>query len=244
MVKIHWESAPTVSQEGRDSNAEAIKKLGLPIHRGAGRLAIVGGGPSIAEHIEELKAWDGAIWAVNGTINWCIDHDIDAWFYTADAAPMAKWGYDFSRVKRAVLAPDCSPELVQYLLGIGAEVTLTAPIESGPTSVNAADFLSLHAGYHPMTYFGCEGSFSDEGTHAFASTHIEDWMDVDIGEGRYRTKAEFISQSIMLSNTIREFPTHYSEKSGGLLRAMIERGQEYDVYQVSNSLFAKLKDAA
>lgn len=244
MAKIHWESTPTVSQAGRDSNAEVIKKLGLPIHRGAGCLAIVGGGPSIDEHIEELKAWDGAIWAVNGAINWCIDHDIDAWFYTADAAPMAKWSYDFSRVKRAALAPDCSPELVRYLLTIGAQVTLTAPIQSGPTSVNAADFLSLHAGYHPMTYFGCEGSFLEGETHAFKSSHIEDWMDVDIGGKRFRTKAEFISQSLMLSNTICAFPEHYSEKSGGLVRAMIEHGHEYDVYQVSNSLFAKLKDAA
>lgn len=244
MVKIHWESAPTVGQEERDSNAVIIKTLGLPLHKGAGRLAIVGGGPSIADHIEELKAWDGAIWAVNGTINWCVDHGIDAWFYTADAAPMKNWRYDFSRVKRAVLAPDCSPELVRYLLGIGAEVTLTAPIESGPTSVNAADFLSLHAGYNPMTYFGCEGSFSEDGTHAFTSSHIEDWMVVDVGGQYFKSKAEFVSQSIMLSNTLRELPNHYSEKSGGLLRAMIEHGREYDVYAVSNSLFAKLKDAA
>jgi len=147
-------------------------------------------------------------------------------------------------VKRAVLAPDCSPELVGFLLNIGAEVTLTVPIESGPTSVNAADYLSLRAGYHPMTYFGCEGSFFGGETHAFKSTEIEDWMDVEIGGKRFRTKAEFVSQSIMLSNTIRELPAHYSEKSGGLLRAMIEHGQEYDVYAVSDSLFAKLKDAA
>lgn len=243
MVKIHWESAPTVSQAGRDANAEIIKTLGLPEHRGSGRLAVVGGGCSIAEHVAELQNWDGAIWAVNGAINWCIDHDIDAWFYTADAAPMAKWAYDFSRVKRAALAPDCSPELVHYLLERGAEVTLTAPIESGPTSVNASDYLSLRAGYRPMTYFGCEGSFADGVTHAFESSPIPDWMDVDVGGAHFRTKAEFVSQAIMLSNTIREIPEVYSEKSGGLLRAMIEHGHDYDVYAVANSLYAKLRDA-
>lgn len=243
MVKIHWESAPTTSQAERDSYGETIKALGLPLHKGTGRLAIVGGGPSIADHIDELKVWDGTIWAVNGTINWFIERDIDAWFYTADATSIGKWTYDLSRVRKAILAPDCSPDLVHYLLDRGALVTLTAPVQSGPTSVNAADFLSLHAGYNPMTYFGCEGSFR-ETTHAFQSADIADWMDVDVGGKLFRTKAEFVSQSIMLSNTIREFPAHYSEKSGGLLRAMLEHGHEYDVYQVSNSLFAKLKDAA
>ncbi len=157
---------------------------------------------------------------------------------------MANWTYDFSHVRRAALAPDVSPELIHYLIGIGAEITLTCPIESGPTSVNASDYLALSAGYHPVTYYGCEGSFPGGETHAFKSSEIEDWMDVQIGGKLYRTKAEFVSQSIMLSNTLREFPEHYSEKSGGLLRAMIEHGHEYDVYQVSNSLFAKLKDAA
>lgn len=244
MAKIHWESAPSVLQPERDANATVIKALGLPEHRGSGRLAIVGGGPSLSEHVEELQAWDGAVWAVNGAINWCLDHGINAWFYTADAAPLANWTYDLSRVTRAALAPDVSPELVEYLLARGAHVTLTAPIESGPTSVNAADFLSLRAGYRHMTYFGCEGSFSDGRTHAVESFPITDWMDVDVGGQRYRTKAEFVSQSIMLSNTLRAFPEYYAEKSGGLLRAMLDHGPEYDVYQVSNTLFAKLKDAA
>lgn len=245
MAKIHWESAPSVSQAGRDANAVIIKTLGLPEHRGSGRLAVVGGGPSVSEHIEELRNFDGTVWAVNGAINWCMDHGIDAWFYTADAAPMANWTYDLSRVKRAALAPDCSPELVRYLIERAAHVTLTPPVESGPTSANATDFISLKAGYRHMTYFGCEGSFADgHQTHAFESFPVEDWLEVVIGGEHYRTKAEFISQSIMLSNTLRAFPAYYSEKSGGLLRAMIEHGPEYDVDMVSNSLFAKLKDAA
>ncbi len=243
MAKIHWSCAPSVSVDGRNSNALVIKTLGLPEHRGSGRLAIVGGGPSITKHIEELRVWPGTVWAVNGAINWCIEHGIPAWFYTADAAPMAKWGYDLSRVRRAALAPDVSPELVEYLLAHGARVELTAPIESGPTSVNAADFLSLRAGYTQMTYFGCEGSYADDGsTHAFESFPLPDWLDVDVGKQRFRTKAEFISQSQMLSNTIRAFPEFYSERSGGLLRAMIEHGPEYDVYAVANSLFAKLSE--
>ncbi len=158
---------------------------------------------------------------------------------------MANWFYDLSRVRLAVLAPDVSPELVGYLIGNGARVELTPPIESGPTSVNAADFISLRAGYRKMVYFGCEGSFDYETgtTHAFTSFPIEDWLDVDVGGMRFRSKAEFISQAQMLSNTLREFPGFYSEKSGGLLRAMVEAGPEYDVYAVADSLYAKLVEA-
>lgn len=248
MAKIQWVSIPTVSDDARKANALAIEKLGLPKHRGAGRLAVVGGGPSIRDHLDELKAWDGTVWAVNGAINWCLENGIPAWFYTADASPMANWTYDLTRVRRAVLVPDCSMELIDHLQGHGSEITLTANLESGPTSVNASDFLSVDCGYGPITYFGCEGSFAqaekDADTHAFNSFPIEDWIIVEVGGSYYKTKAEFVSQSIMLANILREFPGVYSEKSGGLLRAMVEHGSEYDVVMVSNALFAKLKDAA
>lgn len=242
MGKILWESTPTVSQAGRDANAKVIEAFGLPKHRGAGRLAVVGGGPSIRQHIEELRDWDGAIWAVNGTINWCLDHGIDAAFYTADAASASIWPYDLSRVTRAVLAPDVAPDLISYLLKNGADVSLTGPIHSGPTSANASDYISLESGYTGVTYFGCEGCFDEGDTHAFNSVSIPDWVGVEVRGEYFRTKAEFISQSVMLANVIRAFPTIYTDKSGGLLRAMVENGPDYDVYMVSNSLFAKLND--
>ncbi len=242
MAKIHWESAPNVSQDARDANAKVIEALGLPNHRGSGRLAVVGGGPSIRDHIEELRNWDGQIWAVNGTINWCIDNGIKAWFYTADAMPPKTWAADLSRVTKAVLAPDVSVKMVEHLQKIGAEITLTGPIHSGPTSANASDYLSLECGYRNITYFGCEGSFEPENTHAYGTNPIPDWMIVEVGGEYHKTKSEFVSQAVMLSSVINAFPHIYSEKSGGLLRAMIKHGFEHDVYSVANSLFAKLKD--
>lgn len=242
MAKIHWVSTPTVSDAERQANAVVVGALGLPKHKGAGRLAVVGGGPSIKEHIDELRNWDGTVWAINGTINWCMDHGIDAWFYTADSNPPAKWPYDLSRIKKAVLLPDCAPEMASHLQGLGAHIELTALLESGPTSANAADYLGIEAGYTHITYFGCEGSFEPKSTHAFKSSEIEDWLVVDVGGEHYRTKAEFISQSIMLCNTINAFPQFYAEKSGGLLAGMLKHGPDHDVYMVSHSLYAKLTD--
>lgn len=241
MAKIHWVSAPSVSDDARAANAVAIAALGLPKHRGAGRLAVVGGGPSIRDHIEELRNWDGAIWAVNGAINWCLDNGIKALFYTADALPPDRWVYDLGRVRSAVLPPSVSPELVKLLLALGAKVELACEIESGPTSANATDYLAIDADYTSVHYFGCEGSFAPDSTHAFPSAEITDWMQVNVGGDLHFTKAEFISQAIIMARTISAFPHIYQDRSGGLLASILKHGPEYDVTRVSDELFAKLK---
>lgn len=240
---------PTVPNSARDANAEIVKTLGLPCHKGSGRLAIVGGGNSINSHIEELRNWDGSVWAINGAVNWCLDHGIDAAFYTIDAQPPSNWGYALNRIKRAIVASDCSPALILKLLGQGAEVSLLPVPEGGPdigpTSACYAGLLGPEAGYSDMTWFGCEGSFG-ETTHAFASPMIAEWICVSVGGAELTTKPEFAQQSQVISEIIRAFPKFYSERSGGLLRAMIEHGSDYDVSMVSNELFAKLttKEAA
>lgn len=249
MVKIHWESAPNVSVDTRNANAVEIKKLGLPNHRGAGRLAVVGSGPSINEHIEELKNWPGQIWAINGTINWCVDHGIDAWFYTCDACGPDIWPYDLSRITKAVLTADGNPAMVKHLQGLGAVVELVGLPQSGPTSANASDYLAIECGYTGVTYFGCEGSFAaaeiGAASHGFKTGYsIDDWMIIELGGEYFKTKHEYIASAIMLHLSISEFPHIYSEKSGGLLRAMLKHGIAYEDVMVANSLYDKLRDAA
>lgn len=221
----------SVSNEARDANAELNKALGLPVHRGSGRLAIVGGGPSIASHVEELQNWDGTVWAVNGAINWCIENGINAWFYTIDAAPISRWTYDLSRITKAVLSIDCDPGVFAKLSAARVE-TLSVP-DGGPTSANAVDWYAIEAGYHGgVTWFGCEGSFAGE-THAFKSHPIDQWIDVRVGGQEYRTKPEFLEQCRIMAEVIRAVPHFYSEKSGGLLRAMVEHGMGYELVAIS-----------
>lgn len=221
---------PSVSNEARDANAATNKALSLPSHRGTGRLAVVGGGNSINRHIEELKAFDGTIWAVNGTINWCLDHGIDAYFYTIDAQPVENWTYDLSRIRKAVLAIDCSPSMFARLKG--ADVSVLTASDGGPTSANSADLLSLQAGYVGVTFYGCEGSFEEE-THAYKSHPVAAWIVVRVGGKDYRTKPEFLEQSRVMAEVIRALPKFYSEHSGGLLRAMVEHGMGYELADIS-----------
>lgn len=236
-MSLHWTAVASVSKEARHANEVIVKKLGLPLHWGVGRLAVVGGGHSISEHAEELKAWDGAIWAVNGTINWCLDHGIDAAFYTIDASPIERWHYDLSRVRRAVLAPDCDPSLFAYLQRQGADISLTQTPDGGPTTAAASDFLSLQAGYRHITFFGCEGNFG-ETSHAYKSIQADGWIIVEIGGHRFTTKPEFIDQAKIMSEVLREFPEFYAEKSGGMLGAMVKHGPGFVPIEMSPKLWA------
>lgn len=232
---------PSVSNELRDANAVINKKLGLPQHRGSGRLAVVGGGPSIRHHIEELKNWNGTVWAVNGTINWCLDHGIDASFYTVDAGAMKRWVYPLDRITRAVLAIDCCPEMFTRLSK--ADVSVLNIPDGGPTSANSADWFAIESGYTGLTYFGCESSF-EETTHAYDAHPIGQWIVVRVGGKDYRTKPEFLEQARIMSEVIRAVPSYYDERSGGLLSAMVEHGMEYELIEVSPELAKTLMTRA
>jgi hypothetical protein len=220
-----------------------VAALGLPAHKaGPGRrLAVVGGGPSIADHVDELRAWGGEIWAVNGTVNWCLDNGIDAAFYTIDASPPENWTCRLDRIRRAVLSVECSPPLI-HALG-AAHISLLPKDEAGPTSAAGATLHGLNCGYREIHFFGCESSFQGN-THAYDTHPVADWIDVDIGGGRFRTKPEFAEQAQVLSEVIRLAPTVFFDRSGGLLSAMVAHGTDHDVYQVSNSLYALMQDCA
>jgi hypothetical protein len=118
IVHVHWISVPTVNRRHATPMLKSSRRSGF-LHQGSGRLAIVGGGNSIKEHVDELRSWDGDVWAVNGTINWCMDNGIKAAFYTIDAQPLENWVYPLHRIKRAVLAADCNPDVISKLVALG-----------------------------------------------------------------------------------------------------------------------------
>ena len=49
-------------------------------------LAIVGGGPSVKDHLDELRAWPGHIWGVNAACTWLAKQGIGSLFFSVDAA--------------------------------------------------------------------------------------------------------------------------------------------------------------
>lgn len=216
-----------VSDEDVARNIRNAFTLDLPNYREMRarkpRLAVVGGGPSINSHIDELKAWDGDIWAINGAFGWCDSRGIDAVFLAVDPHPIvAKWARG---ARRALLETRCDPSAFDelkdadvYLFDIGTEGGIAA---RGSTAT-AAPHLAIRMGYREVTFFGCESSYPPGASHAYRDEAREDQLIVEVGGVDYLTAPDFHIQAEELSNYIRQIPEFLKERSGGLLRAMLE----------------------
>lgn len=189
-----------------------------PLFTGKGRLAVVGGGHSVVGHVEELRAWQGDIWAINGAWRWCRESGINAMFFSVDPKP------ELAPLVggRAVLAPHCDPEAFK-----AADEAYRAPGPlPGPTSAVAATAVSVASGYDGATFYGCEGSYG-ETTHVYQDEPVNDLVRVECG-GSWLTKLELILQTEQLASVIKRFPERYAERSGGFLAALIRHG-DYDI---------------
>lgn len=206
----------------------------LPEPSGSGPLAIVGGGPSVRDHIETLRNWPGDIWAINGAFHFLLSHGIEATFYTVCPNPGTPSLADLAKgARRAVVAAHCEPELFEALKA--AEVSKIVCSLPGPTSAVAATYAGLKAGYDRFTLFGCEGSY-DGGGYAYDHEHPPHTIRIVSGGESFLTKPEFLLQTEQLAEVIRGLPHMYSEKSGGLLSALVANGLDYDVTHVSRSM--------
>ncbi len=209
----------------------------LPEPSGSGHLAIVGGGPSVLEHIETLRHWSGDIWAVNGAYQFLRSHGIEATFFTICPNPGTPSLSDLAKgAKRAVIAAHCEPELFATLKD--SEVFKVVCDLPGPTSAVSATYVGLKAGYERFTLFGCEGSYG-EVQYAYDHETHPHTLRIECGGKHYLTKPEFVLQAEQLAEVILALPQFYSEQSGGLLRALVKNNMEYDVTHVSRSMTIK-----
>lgn len=227
-MKLKINALPCVSDEERTAYRAAFPDVPEP--QGSGQLAVVGGGPSIKEHLQDLRGWPGDIWAINYTAEWLRAHGIDCYCYTVDPGRLTP---DPVVKGKAILADHCHPSRVKAADSV---LKVTAPMP-GPTSATASTLLCLRAGYDGATYFGCESGYG-ETTHTDRDEPPEDLVRVESGGEFFLTKLELILQAEQLSSVIRTFPDRFSERSGGFLRAMVKHG-EYDVVEMSRSLWER-----
>jgi hypothetical protein len=228
-------------------------------------LAIVGGGPSALRALDELKNWPGHIWGINQSASWLIEQGCTApvWLFSVDPDPcLAEW---VTNVERAHLGASCHPKLFEALKG--KEVHLfhtreipgvTNPIEAmvddgtqapeikcnlmGPSSVCRVFLPAAMQGYKDVTFFGCEGSI-EERTHAYRHENRPRQMVIRAGERDYITTPDFYITTTFLVNVMREFSL-LKEKSGGLLRAMLEFPDTWEVVAFSEELKKKIDPTA
>lgn len=218
----------------RQRNIDHCRALNRPKIKGPS-LAVVGGGPSINQHVETLRNWRGDIWAMNGTYRWCREKGINAAFYSADSTPKVAELAQGSG--RAILADMCDPSVFDACPD--AEVFEFTARTPGPTSATTTTMVGLDAGFTEIVYFGCESSYQKQ-THAYQDLPVPHLIKVKCGPDEYLTEPEFLIQAEMLSAAIRTAPHVFKERSGGLLAAMVEFG-DCDAIAATPAFHATLK---
>lgn len=208
-----------------------------------GKLAIVGGGPSVSDRLDELRAWDGEIWAINATAKWLKERGIQSKFITVDPGLFPKEMVD--GVEEAYLATLCHPQMRDIFPKVSFfDMVETAPdgITGGTTTASRALSLAIHQGFYDITLYGCEGSFTIGQDHVDRNEMHPEMAVIRAGDEHFVTYLDYMTQCDTLSNMIRLAPNVFKQRSGGLLEAMIKHHDTWAIVAVSEALKAQLEE--
>jgi hypothetical protein len=210
------------------------------------RLAIVGSGPSVRDYLDEIKSFDGEVWAINGAYNFLQDEGIvcnflgcdplpglcdylnkphaDSVFYIAGTADPTTFdaveGYD---VRMWFL----KSQNIKYPPGLWAVI-------GGTTVLLRAPFLAWMLGFRDLTFFGADSSFDPKGRYCY-ETGTYQWdskapvneVYTPDGKGPFYTEICLLKQ-VSQFHAIREIYRGKMEfRCGGLLDAFM-RSPVYD----------------
>jgi len=204
--------------------------------------AVVGGGPSVKKRLDELKEFRGDIFAINDTAGYLSDNGISCYLYAIDVTktpyrigPLVKGAIFGSRVNQVQFKQFKREQIRVFDL---VEEDQINGIEGGPTAACRTHHLFLKMGYKGVKYFGCEGSIVREATHitGYSEAAYNCMIIISAAGVEYLTNAAFMMQSEFLSNIIREHKRFFFDASGGLLRAMIENPETWEVVAVGDDL--------
>ena len=241
-MDVHMQGHCVLPQEVTDRNVLSARARGLPAvqtMRSRKRLAIVGGGPSVRDHLEEIRAFDGDIWAINATNQWLRERDIASTSFSVD--PQPELAPMMVGSTSAVLAEACDPSVFDTVGGVPVWTLETTRGQCGSTSASAAFWAGIVSGHEQIVLYGCESSISSKGeTHVDRIERFPHLMTIEAGGKRYLTEAGLYVQAQELATIIKTHPTRFSERSGGLLRGLIEN-EKFKTVWVSPALREKLR---
>lgn len=207
------------------------------------KVAICGGAPSLVENLQELKEWDGEIWAVNGTAKWLNDRGIKATFLTCDPGDFSAW--DFTGVDDALIATCCRPDLRGRFKNcrlFDLCETHEGGMTGGTTSASRAISVALHLGYYEIHIFGCDGSFKLGNDHVDRHDDEQNILIVEAGGNQYATYMEYLLQCESLGSIMRLAPKVFKCRSGGLLKAVIDHPETWEIVAVSAAMKEHLEE--
>ena len=205
--------------------------------------AVVAGGPSTKANLETLRNWPGDIFAINDTAKFLSDNGIPCYIFAIDSTevlfkigPLVKGAFFATRVDREQFKQFKRADVRTFHLleDVGNN---QGDVEGGPTAVCRTPSLLLRIGYQGIYYFGCDGSFYDV-SHVFGKSEaaLLNMMVVRAGDVEYLTNAAFVLQSKYLIEVFQKHPQFLINASGGLLKAMIDYPNTWEVVAIREDL--------
>jgi hypothetical protein len=247
-LKVRFVGKGCAAPEKEKSNISHARSLGLPYLKevGVSRLAFIGGGHSIGAYVDELRNFNGERWIAAGAFPWCLKNGIEGAFMACGAEP------DISPLaigaKRAVLATSCDPSMFEVLKDAKVEIfdLVHEPIDQmnhGSSTATCVPFQAVKAGFTEVTFYGCDSSYPFTGsTHFYEDSKHQYEINVRCNDEDFRADPLLLLQAEYLSACIRAVPKVFSEKSGGLLGAMVKK-PEWDITHGTKQLHDFLKAA-
>lgn len=244
-MKINFISDGCVADDALQRNLDYAKSLGLPHPRQSQytRLAVVGGGPSVASQIDVIKKYP-AKWMCASAFPYLYSKGIRGTYFNID--PSEDCINETANVTHAILGSGVHRGVFDALIAKGADVSIFDLVHDGVrqnhgvSTPTATTELAILMGFKKIVFFGCESSFGEQ-THAYRNDYDTNpiWMVVKVGDDLYYTRPDYFIQAQYLAEMIKHFPHVFSEKSGGLLRAMVKH-DDHDIVEVSKALYATL----
>lgn len=246
---VEIESCCVVDPAGCARNLTASLARGLPNcaqqPERNGKLAIVGSGPSVREHLEELRSWPGEIWAVNGAYDYLLSEGIVAHgFMAVDPLPgLAEYLQHPQAPTTFYVSGLCDPSVFDAL--DGHNVSLWFPVQDsvkypaglwlvsgGTTALTRSPFLAHMLGWRDLTYFGADSSFERrkgyvyrysyvDGTYAEDNKDPISFVKTPNGEGPFPTTLTMLKQVSQFGSIHPHFKGKMQFRCGGLLDAFL-----------------------
>ena len=212
---------------------------------------IIGGGPSLSQHIEKIKqlrANGVKLLAINGAYKWCLDNDL-----TPSAMVMVDAREFNSRFTKPVvddckyfIASQCNPKAFEdlpkdrtYIWHTQAEMLneiLDAqyetwwPIPGGSTVLLRAIPLFRTLGFKRFHIFGCDSCLEENKHHAYEQKENDGQLiiPVNVGGKIFKCHPWMVSQAQEFIDLIRMLGEEIElEVYGGLLHHILETGASY-----------------
>ena len=214
--------------EERRANMAASLARGYPVvtklPANGKSLAIVGGGPSVADDLEELRNFKGEIWAVNGSLDWLMGHGIKADGYVmSDAHETRMVRYLHGNIDTTYyIASMCHPSVFEALEGknvilwhVGDRDLLPPKgqgwIPGGPTVMTRAPVLAHALGYRDVHLYGVDSSNEGNRHHVYSTAEGEDEVAVELDGVIYRTGLVYVHQVAFLQFILAYFNSQGSK---------------------------------